>query len=230
MEESKQTGTDIISELNTWSEILSEQTAIGWDKIPDIELYMDQVVTFLERQMKIYRRNEEDKFLTPSMINNYTKDRVVPRAKSKKYSKDHIALIMILCSLKKVLSMPDLTSMFKDFKVNEDEQIEQFYEMFCDYQAQAIKNTTKIINISISQQDLHEEAESSEVEATAENNKSKKKSSPKRPAEASEKADSIDNDKEHKRTLLKNLALRLAIEAQIKSAAAEQLLDLAAKQ
>lgn len=187
MEESKLTGTDIISELNDWCATLSGQTAIEWDKIPDIELYMDQVVTFLERQMKIYRRNEEDKVITPSMINNYTKDRVVPRAKSKKYSKDHIALIMVLCSLKKVMSLPDLTSMFKNFKVNEDEQIEDFYEIFRSYHAQAVKDTANTISHAINQQDAHDET-------------------------------------------LKNLALKLAIESQIKSVAAEKILDLATKQ
>ncbi len=85
------------------------KTPADWDHLPDIGLYMDQVVTFLERQLAPYRESEGDHLITPSMINNYTKAGVVHRAEAKKYSQSHIALLILVCTLKQVLSIPDLT-------------------------------------------------------------------------------------------------------------------------
>jgi hypothetical protein len=188
---------DFIKELMDWNYEFSLHNAPSWEKLPDIDLYMDQVVTFLDRQMKIHRRNEEDKLITPSMINNYTKDHVIPRAKSKKYSKEHIALIMIVCSLKKVLSMPDLSGMLKDLELEKDENVKNFYEMFCEYQSKAIANTSKMISDSISNSDI----------LKTEN-------------------ESCDSDKNSN---LKNLALELAVDAQARCIAAEQILTIIEK-
>lgn len=128
-----------------WTERYSTQKPAIWDRLPDIELYMDQVVTFLDRQFLIQRRNDEDKIVTPSMINNYTKDHVIPRAESKKYSREHIALLMIVGSLKKVMSMPDLSELLNDFKLNENDNIEKFYELFIEFQNEAVSNTSSIV-------------------------------------------------------------------------------------
>jgi len=179
-----------VNEVIEWNENFTGYSAVKWEKLPDIELYMDQVVTFLDRQMTMYRRKEEEKVITPSMINNYTKDRLIPRAKSKKYSKDHIALIMVVCSLKKVLSMPDLSNMLKDFKVNEDTKVEEFYELFSEYQTSAIQKTSQIISDSLKNTDTTGNTE---------------------------------------KDVLKNLALKLAVEAQTKCAAAEQILGILEK-
>ena len=179
-----------VNDVIEWNETFTGYCAVKWEKMPDIELYMDQVVTFLDRQMTMYRRKEDEKVITPSMINNYTKDHLIPRAKSKKYSKDHIALIMVVCSLKKVLSMPDLSNMLKDFKVNEDTKIEEFYELFSEYQTRAIQKTSQIISDSLKNTDIAGNAE---------------------------------------KDVLKNLALKLSVEAQTKCAAAEQILGILEK-
>lgn len=135
----------IMNEIQDWLERHTGQKQTAWDRIPDIGLYMDQVVTFLERQLYAYQRNSDDKIVTPSMINNYTKDRVIPRAESKKYSREHIALLTVICSLKKVLSMPDLADLLKDFTVDDSETIERFYARFCQVQEQAVARTSEIV-------------------------------------------------------------------------------------
>ena len=173
------------SEVLDWAARFSDQKPVMWDRFPDIELYMDQVVTFLDRQLHNHRRNDEDRIITASMINNYTKDHVIPRAESKKYSRDHIALLLVICSLKKVLSMPDLTDLLQDFKVNESNEIERFYARFREVQELAIGKTHEIVTEGI-------------------------------------KEIKYDNEKE----ILRNLALQLAVEAQTKCIAAEQILNI----
>lgn len=133
------------SETEIWNSQFAAQKTATWDRIPDIELYMDQVVTFLDRQLVIQRESEEERIITPSMINNYTKDNVIPRAESKKYSRDHIALLMVICSLKKVLSMPDLSNLLKDLKANEGDKVEKFYERFCEAQQIAVTRTSAAV-------------------------------------------------------------------------------------
>jgi hypothetical protein len=134
-----------------WNRRFSDHTPVAWDRLPDIELYMDQVVTLLDRQLTVFRNSDEDKIITSSMVNNYTKDRVIPRAESKKYSKEHIALLLIVCSLKKVLSMPDLSAMLKDFKLNSGVGIEQFYELFNAVQVKGIEKTSRFVTEALAE-------------------------------------------------------------------------------
>ena len=145
-------------EVLEYNKLFSNYTGLSWDRMPDIELYMDQVVTFLDRHLGIYKLKDEDKIVTPSMINNYTKDRVIPRAESKKYSREHIALILMVISLKKVLSMPDLTNLLKGFEINKDEKIEEFYNKFLQYQKQAISKSTKEVENFLEKSAIEEDS------------------------------------------------------------------------
>ena len=66
--------------------------------IPNIDLYMDQVTTFMDKHLESSKRYTEDKLLTKTMINNYTKNNLLPPPEKKKYSRDHmILLIFIYC-------------------------------------------------------------------------------------------------------------------------------------
>ena len=60
------------------------------DEIPNIDLYMDQVTTFMDEHLSESKRHQEDKVLTKTMINNYTKNHLLPPPKKKKYSKEHM--------------------------------------------------------------------------------------------------------------------------------------------
>lgn len=81
------------------------------EDIPDIELYMDQVTTFMEQHMQHNKRSPEDKILTKTMINNYTKNHLLPPPEKKKYSKDHIILMLYTYYLKNFLSIGDIQTL-----------------------------------------------------------------------------------------------------------------------
>ena len=78
------------------------------EDIPEIELYMDQVTRFMDQHLENNKRTEEDKILTKTMINNYTKNRLLPPPRNKKYSKEHIILLIYIYYLKNVLSIGDI--------------------------------------------------------------------------------------------------------------------------
>lgn len=76
--------------------------------IPKIDLYMDQVTTFMDKNLDLFKRNEDDKTLTKTMINNYSKSRLLPPSEKKKYTNDHILLLLLIFYLKPTLSITDI--------------------------------------------------------------------------------------------------------------------------
>lgn len=76
--------------------------------IPNIDLYMDQVTRFMEEHLHSTKRYPEDKIMTKTMINNYTKNDLLPPPEKKKYSKEHILLLVFIYYLKNFLSMGDI--------------------------------------------------------------------------------------------------------------------------
>ncbi len=84
------------------------------EDIPNIDLYMDQVTTFMEAHLKSTTRNpEEDKILTKTMINNYAKNDLLPPPVKKKYSKDHVMLLILIYYYKGILSIGDIQELLK---------------------------------------------------------------------------------------------------------------------
>lgn len=76
--------------------------------IPNIDLYMDQVTTFMDSFLNNSKRYDEDKILTKTMINNYTKNDLLPPPNKKKYSKEHILLLIFIYYYKNMLSITDI--------------------------------------------------------------------------------------------------------------------------
>lgn len=99
---------DILKKLN-------EIDYIDPDEIPNIDLYMDQVTTFMDEHLAACRRTDDDKILTKTMINNYTKNDFLPPPVKKKYSKEHMYLLIFLYYFKNVLSINDIQKIFKPF-------------------------------------------------------------------------------------------------------------------
>lgn len=102
--------------------------------IPNIDLYMDQVTTFMDQHLESSKRYTEDKLLTKTMINNYTKNNLLPPPEKKKYSKDHMFLLIFIYYLKNILSINDikciLEPLSESFYQNRDEDInlEEIYK------------------------------------------------------------------------------------------------------
>lgn len=78
------------------------------DEIPDIDLYMDQVTTFMDSHLKDMRRHPGDKVLTKTMINNYAKNHLLPPPVKKKYSKEHILMLTFIYYFKNIMSISDI--------------------------------------------------------------------------------------------------------------------------
>lgn len=96
---------DIIKELHFTDEIkLSD--------IPNIDLYVEQVISFMEDHMKNLKRNEKDKLITKTMVGNYTRDGVLMPSKNKKYNKNHIIMLILIYNLKQILSIEDIKTLF----------------------------------------------------------------------------------------------------------------------
>lgn len=84
---------------------------IAPENIPSIELYMDQVTTFMDKYLSKNKRYEDDKTLTKTMINNYTKNNLLPPSDKKRYSKEHIILLIYIYYLKNVISINDIQTL-----------------------------------------------------------------------------------------------------------------------
>ena len=95
------------------SDILDEFNKIDYVKpedIPNIDLYMDQVTTFMDSQLATSNRHEDDKILTKTMINNYAKNDLLPPPEKKKYSKEHVLTLIFIYYFKSILSISDIQS------------------------------------------------------------------------------------------------------------------------
>ena len=109
-----------------------------WNELPDIDLYLDQVVYYLERYLENYSVNKEDKIITKTMINNYVKQGIMPAPEKKKYNRTHIAYLLVICILKQVYCISDIGKLIsltiKSF------EIEKAYNRFCANLEISIKN------------------------------------------------------------------------------------------
>ena len=93
-----------MEELKQLKDVLTRERPASWKEFPDIGLYKDQVVAYISKQLI---RFDDEELLTSAMINNYIKDKLLPRADGKKYSKEHLAGLIEICILKRVLSVRD---------------------------------------------------------------------------------------------------------------------------
>lgn len=88
------------------------------DDIPEIDLYMDQVIKFMDNHFASLKRYEGDKMLTKAMINNYTKNRLLPPPEKKKYGQDHMLILIFIYYFKNVLSIKDINSILTPLTEN----------------------------------------------------------------------------------------------------------------
>ncbi|MCR4744977.1 MAG: DUF1836 domain-containing protein [Lachnospiraceae bacterium] len=101
--------------------ILSSIDRMGYiksDEIPNIELYMDQLTSFMEKRLANTRRNESDKIMTKTMINNYTKNDLLPPPERKRYGRDHIMMLLFIYYFKNILSMSDIKKLLGPLSKN----------------------------------------------------------------------------------------------------------------
>lgn len=100
---------------------------VSWDLIPDLGLYMDQVITFSERQCKDLFM-DGNRIFTPSMVNNYVKIGLVDRPVAKKYGRDQLAQLLMICVLKQSISSENMKTLVQP---PEGVSMQAYYESFC---------------------------------------------------------------------------------------------------
>ncbi|WP_315117310.1 DUF1836 domain-containing protein [uncultured Clostridium sp.] len=122
-------------------EIINEVTSfqdINLSDIPDIDLYMDQVITLFEMKLNNLKRNKDEKVMTKTMINNYAKAKILPPVKGKKYNKEQIILLNLIYNLKQNLSLADISAVFNHIsKISQKEEdklsaVENLYQSFLE--------------------------------------------------------------------------------------------------
>ena len=129
--------------LNSILESISRIDYIRPKSIPDIDLYMDQVTTFMEAQLKSSKRYEDDKILTKTMINNYAKNNLMPPPVKKKYSKEHVLILIFIYYFKNIISIKDIESILKPlteryFGTEEEFNLTTLYEEVCQMEKSRI--------------------------------------------------------------------------------------------
>lgn len=99
-------------------------------ELPELDFYMDQVISIMEKNLFLLSMDGSSKFITPSMINNYVKLGIIPPPKKKRYSKEHICYLFIICTLKSVVPIPSICEIIKAQTKNRS--IYELYDMFCE--------------------------------------------------------------------------------------------------
>ena len=138
-----------MEELKQLKDVLTRERPASWKEFPDIGLYKDQVVAYISKQLI---RFDDEELLTSAMINNYIKDKLLPRADGKKYSKEHLAGLIEICILKRVLSVRD-TGFLLQQELEESNQ-ETFYERFKGSLDQSLSGIAEQIEMDWSLQEL----------------------------------------------------------------------------
>lgn len=87
---------------------------VEWAQMPDLDLYMDQVVTYAQKQLELFQSAQGEKLVTPAILSNYVKSGLVPRPVQKRYGKEHLATFLMVCTLKQVFSIQQTQDLLKD--------------------------------------------------------------------------------------------------------------------
>ncbi len=119
----------IAEKLIRWDKFLNNFNLPRWEELPKIDLYMDQVIVLLNDYLSYYNViGHEEKLLTPMMVNNYVKLKIIPAPVAKKYSRNHIAALIMVCSLKQTLGMSEVKKMLPHDA--DEETIKRSYSEF----------------------------------------------------------------------------------------------------
>lgn len=134
--------------INSILESVSRIDYIKPNDLPNIDLYMDQVTTFMESQLASSKRYPDDKILTKTMINNYAKNDLLPSPEKKRYSKEHLLLLIFIYYFKNILSISDIQTLLhpiteKYFKSAGEKDLTYIYEEVFSMEKSQIESLKK---------------------------------------------------------------------------------------
>ena len=110
-------------------ELIRELRLPRYADIPAIDLYMDQLLTYIDAQVRPLVAPDE-KLLTASMVNNYVKQGIIPAPKAKRYTANHVAMLTVICLMKRAFSMDDIHSLLRVSAATHG--IDHAYNFFCE--------------------------------------------------------------------------------------------------
>ena len=139
-----------MNELMDLKERLEHERPAQWHELPDIALYMDQIISYMPRQLIHF---DEREALTSAMVNNYIKDGLVPRAAGKRYGPIHLGYLTAVCALKKVLSVRDIGILLRAGE-ERNKTPEELYRYFCGALDEALNDTAAAIDGEAGQENL----------------------------------------------------------------------------
>ena len=139
-----------MKELMDLKERMEHERPAQWHELPDIALYMDQIISYMPRQLIHFDDREA---LTSAMVNNYIKDGLVPRAAGKRYGPIHLGYLTAVCALKKVLSVRDIGILLRAAE-ERNKTPEELYQYFCGALDQALSDTAGAIDGEAGREDL----------------------------------------------------------------------------
>ena len=135
------------SELSKYLKKIAEYHCPRYNELPNISLYMDQLIEFLDQYLSEFNIPDEEIAITPTMVNNYVKQKLIAPPQNKRYLKEQVARLLVVGILKQVLSISDIALLLK-------QQIEQYtvpvaYDFFCTELENALKATFETRDFSV---------------------------------------------------------------------------------
>ena len=139
-----------MEELHELKSRMEQERPAQWEELPDLALYMDQIISYMPRQLIHFDQGET---LTSAMVNNYIKDGLVPRADGKRYGPVHLGYLTAVCALKKVLPVRDIGVLVSAGQQT-DKDDETLYNYFCAALDRALTDTAQAIDDNAQRGDL----------------------------------------------------------------------------
>lgn len=139
-----------MEELQDLRARMQQERPTRWAELPDIALYMDQLISYMPRQLI---RFDQGPPLTSAMVNNYIKDGLVPRAEGKRYGPEHLGYLTAVVALKQILSVRDIGALLHAGRET-GKSSPELYDYFCQALDRALDETAQAIDPEAKEEDL----------------------------------------------------------------------------
>ena len=134
-------------EMKEWASQLNEVHLPRWEELPDIDLYMDQVMTLMDRYLGVLLNKQDEKIITPAMVNNYVKLNLIPAPTKKQYNRVHLAYLIAITILKQVVAIKEVrTGILYQAHLSGTRNA---YNLFCTQQEYELKKVASLIDPEI---------------------------------------------------------------------------------
>lgn len=121
-----------LNEYKMWAKNVIDHKLPRWNDLPEIDYYMDQVIEYMEQKLSFFVIDDASKLISPSIINNYVKQKLIPPPNKKRYAREHIAMLLMICILKPTMAIGDIQEIINT-QLKSD-TLETVYNRFCTNQ------------------------------------------------------------------------------------------------